>query len=188
MKSLIIATAAAAAMAIAAPALAQDQAYPTVTSPQAYMNLGYTGLSPDRRDIGEVTGRAGLRMGKYWGVEGELGTGVNNKTYTNAAGLRTRINEGPAASAYGVVYLPLMNGKLDIFGRGGYGTEQFKTEQANGALTRINTSHSFNYGGGAQYMLTNKDGIRVDYTRRDFQEPTAPKDDNTWSVAYVRKF
>ena len=58
----------------------------------------------------------------------------------------------------------------------------------DGGVTRINTSHSVNYGGGAQYMLTGKDGIRVDYTRRDFQEKNAPKDDDTWTVSYVRKF
>jgi hypothetical protein len=37
-------------------------------------------------------------------------------------------------------------------------------------------------------MLDGKNGIRVDYTRRDFQESSAPKDDDTWTVSYVRKF
>ena len=32
------------------------------------------------------------------------------------------------------------------------------------------------------------DGVRAEYTRRDFQESSAPKDADTWSISYVRKF
>jgi outer membrane immunogenic protein len=185
MKSLIIATAAIAGFAMAAPAFAQDQAGPTLTSPQGYVNMGYTGTDPNGHAIGEITGRAGLRLGRFWGVEGELGTGVTSDTFTNN-GANAKLSEGPEAAAYGVGYLPLMGDKLDLIGRVGYGTELYKLE--SGGSTRVNTSHSVNYGAGAQYMLTGKDGIRVDYTRRDFQESSAPKDDDTWTVSYVRKF
>ncbi len=186
MKSLIIATAAVAGFAMAAPAFAQDQAGPSITSPHAYVNMGYTGTDPNGHDIGEITGRAGLRLGRFWGVEGELGTGVTGDSFKNANGVPSKLSEGPEAAAYGVGYLPLMGDKLDLIGRVGYGTELYKLE--SGGVTRINTSHSVNYGAGAQYMLTSKDGIRVDYTRRDFQEPNAPKDDDTWTASYVRKF
>ena len=186
MKSLIIAATALAGVAIAAPAFAQDQAAPTITSPQGYINMGYTGTSPNGHDVGEITGRAGLRLGRYWGVEGELGTGVTSDSFTSSTGAASKLSAGPQAAAYGVGYLPLMGDKLDLIGRVGYGTELYKLE--SGGTTRINTSHSVNYGAGAQYMLTGKDGIRVDYTRRDFQESNAPKDDDTWTVAYVRKF
>jgi hypothetical protein len=39
-------------------------------------------------------------------------------------------------------------------------------------------------------MLTAKDGIRVDYTRRDFQATgfDNPKDADTYALSYVRKF
>ena len=185
MKSLIIATAAIAGFAMAAPAFAQDQAGPSLTSPQGYVNMGYTGTDPNGHAIGEITGRAGLRLGRFWGVEGELGTGVTSDSY-KINGVPSKLNEGPEAAAYGVGYIPLMGDKLDLIGRVGYGTELYKLE--SGGVTRINTSHSVNYGAGAQYMLTGKDGIRVDYTRRDFQESSAPKDDDTWTVSYVRKF
>jgi len=65
MKSFIIAAIAVAGTAVAAPAFAQT-VEPTITSPQGYVNLGYTYLNPYQRDLGEVTGRLGLRMGKYW--------------------------------------------------------------------------------------------------------------------------
>jgi outer membrane immunogenic protein len=186
MKSLIITAAVLASAAIAAPAFAQDRAGPTIASPQAYMNMGYTGTNPNGHGIGEVTGRFGLRLGRFWGAEGELGTGVSGDAYRNSAGVPSKLSQGPEAAIYGVGYLPLMGDKLDLIGRVGYGTELYKLE--SGGVTRINTSHSVNYGAGAQYMLTGKDGVRVDYTRRDFQESNAPKDDDTWTVSYVRKF
>jgi outer membrane immunogenic protein len=185
MKSLIIATAAMAGFAMAAPAFAQDQAAPSISSPQGYMNMGYTGTDPNGHAIGEITGRAGLRMGRFFGVEGELGTGVTGDTFT-VNGVGAKLSEGPEAAAYGVGYIPLMGSRFDLIGRVGYGTVLHKLEA--GGQTRVNTSHSVNYGAGAQYMLTGKDGLRVDYTRRDFQETSAPKDDDTWTVSYVRKF
>lgn len=186
MKSLIIAATALAGVATAAPAFAQDQAAPTITSPQGYINMGYTGTDPNGHAVGEITGRAGLRMGRFFGVEGELGTGVTGDSFTATNGAASKLTAGPQAAAYGVGYIPLMGDRLDLIGRVGYGTELYRLQ--TGTQTRINTSHSVNYGAGAQYMVTGKDGIRVDYTRRDFQESNAPKDDDTWTVSYVRKF
>ena len=39
-----------------------------------------------------------------------------------------------------------------------------------------------------QYFLDGKNGIRVDYTRRDYQGSNTPNDMDTWQVGYVRKF
>ncbi len=45
---------------------------------------------------------------------------------------------------------------------------------------------SWNYGVGAQYCLDGKNGLRLDYTRQDFKDRMKP--DETWSVAYTRRF
>jgi hypothetical protein len=49
---------------------------------------------------------------------------------------------------------------------------------------------SVNYGAGAQYMFDGRNGVRFDYTRRDFQASgfDNPKDTNTYSVSFVRRF
>ena len=180
MKSIIIATAAIGLAAAATPVLAQ-----TMSSPQGYAGLGYTGLSPNGHDLGEITGRMGLKLSPYWGVEAEVGTGVSDSHFTSASGSHDTIREQPSGAAYVVGYYPVTP-KFDVLARVGYGATDLKTSNAAG--DRFNTSHSVNYGAGAQYMLTRKDGIRVDYTRRDFQESSAPKDDDTWTASYVRKF
>ena len=182
MKPIIIASASVAAFALAgaAPALAQ-----TMTSPQVYAGVGYTGLNPDGHGIGELTGRMGLKFNPYLGVEGEVGTGVSESHFTSSAGDRLTVREMPSAAGYLVGSYPV-SPKFDILARIGYGSTNLKTE--GGVVDRYNTSHSLNYGAGAEYFLDGKNGIRVDYTRRDFQEASAPKDTDTWSVGYVHRF
>jgi outer membrane immunogenic protein len=181
MKSLMIAVFSVASVAVAAPAMAQ-----TLANPQAYVNLGYTYLNPNDRDLGEITGRAGLRLSPYYGVEGELGGGVFGNRFTTRGGQHATLTEGITPSAYGVVYYPLMQGRIDLLARAGYSETPLTLKTDTGSFTNI--SHSINYGVGAQYMQDAKNGVRVDWTRRDFQEPNAPKDDDTYAVSLVHKF
>ncbi len=187
MKSLIIAALAVSAAAVAAPASAQ-----WIMPPQGYVNLGYTYLNPGDRDLGEFTMRAGLRLSPWWGVEGELGTGVAQNRYTAGNGNHVKLSDGVAPAVYAVGYIPIghyvpvIGDKLDVLARVGYGETTLKLETPQ--TTFINTSHSINYGGGLQYTMNGHDGLRFDYTRRDFQERTAPRDDDTYALAYVHKF
>ena len=195
MKSIYIAAIAALGMGAAAPALAQDQAGPTLQHPQAYINLGYTYLNPDDHDVGELTGRVGLKLGRYWGVEGEIGGGMLGTHFADSTGgPRSSFSEGITPAGYLVGYLPLMGDKVNLLARVGYGETPLTTRTdafagAPGSVSSI-TAVSWNYGVGAQYMLDNKNGLRVDYTRRDFQAPGLddPKDVNSYAVSLVHKF
>ena len=195
MKSLFIAAVAVAGVGVAVPALAQDGP-PTLTQPQAYVNLGYTYLNPYGHDLGELFGRGGMKFSRYWGVEGELGGGVMGNHFATGPGINSRVNlsEGIQAAGYGVGYLPLpiLGGdKVELLARVGYGESPWtvRSDVRGGPQGTITTT-SWNYGAGAQYMFTKKDGLRFDYTRRDFQDsdPSNPRDIDTYSVSYVRKF
>jgi opacity protein-like surface antigen len=201
MKSIIIAIIAAAGAGVAAPAFAQTVSTtdPTLTHPQGYLNLGYTYLNPYGHDLGEVFGRAGAKFGRYWGVEGEIGGGVLGNHFATGPGINSRVNlsEGLQTAIYGVGYLPLPvfgGDKLELLARAGYGDTPLSVRSdvgpssSNGAHT-LNVV-SWNYGAGMQYALNGKDGLRLDYTRRDFQDkgPDNPKDIDTYSVAFVHKF
>ena len=201
MKSLIIAAVAVAGIGMAAPALAQTETAPepTLTHPQGYLNLGYTYLNPYGHDLGELFGRGGLKFSRYWGVEGEVGGGVLGNHFATAPGINNRVNlsEGIQSAIYGVGYLPLpvLGGdKLELLARAGYGETPLKVRSdfgpsANNSNSQI-TVANWNYGAGVQYALNGKDGLRFDYTRRDFQYkgPDNPKDMDTYSVAFVHKF
>ena len=181
MKTFVIAVTVAAMAGAAAPAFAQ-----TLTAPQGYAGVGYTGLSPDGHDIGELTGRMGLKFNPYWGVEAEVGTGVSDHHFTNNAGSQVSVSEQPSAAGYIVGYYPVTP-KFDLLARVGYGDTAPKYATPTG--NTFNASMNVNYGAGAQYFLDGKNGIRVDYTRRDYQgSATAPKDMDTWAVGYVHRF
>jgi hypothetical protein len=49
---------------------------------------------------------------------------------------------------------------------------------------------SWNYGVGAQYLPDGRNGVRFDYTRRDFQAPGFgnPQDVDTYAVSFVHRF
>jgi hypothetical protein len=201
MKSLIIAASAVVGVGIAAPAFAQTTTtpQPTLTQPQGYLNLGYTYLNPYGHDLGELFGRGGVKFSRYWGVEGELGGGVLGNHFATGPGINSRVNlsEGIQSAIYGVGYLPLpvLGGdKLELLARAGYGETPLLTHSdvgPNGANgNHVITMANWNYGAGAQYALNGKDGLRFDYTRRDFQDkgPDNPHDIDTYSIAFVHKF
>ena len=203
MKSLIIVAVAATSLGMAAPTFAQTTGSattdPTLAHPQGYLNLGYTYLNPYGHDVGELFGRGGLKFSRYWGVEGEIGGGVLGNHFATGPGINSRVNlsEGVQSAIYGVGYLPLpvLGGdKLELLARAGYGETPLgirsdvgpSSANANSQITVAN----WNYGAGMQYALNGKDGVRFDYTRRDFQDkgPDNPHDLDTYSVAFVHKF
>ena len=79
-----------------------------------------------------------------------------------------------------------MSDQLDVFARVGYGQATAKAD-ITGTVAGFTASGSaeqdeagFAYGVGAQYNLTDFDGIRADYTRLE--------DTNIISLAYARRF
>jgi outer membrane immunogenic protein len=180
MKALM-ASAASVALALAIPALAGAQTAPTGTS--YYGSLGYAGASVDGYDLGAIQGRLGARFGQHFGVEGELSGGVTGDK-TSIGGVPVKVDLQHQAAIYGVGYLPLSS-NIDLIARVGYGESKVKASTVNGVSAAAD-GNSWNYGVGGQYHVDDKNALRADYTRHDFQDSGANAD--VWSVAYVRKF
>jgi hypothetical protein len=196
MKSIIaiasIVTVAGAAMPSAAQVLD-----PTDKS-GAYGNLGYTHSSSGDGHTNSITGRAGWRFNRFLGVEGEGSVGVSGDGGsfippggTTATQYDTK--QQYQLAGYGVGYLPL-SPKFDLFARVGYGTNRYKVDVAGGPDSRFN-QESWNWGGGAQYLFDGANGVRAEYTRSSMQDDGAPpnapwagKDQDNWSISYVRQF
>ena len=177
MKAFLIAaaslTASVATLAVAAPASAQ-----TASNVSWYGNLGYTDFAPNGGNVSAITGRLGARFGQYFGVEGELSTGLGN-THVDGASLHLQNQE----AIYGVGFLPVAP-NADLFARIGYGGADYKVSD-NGSDFHGNLQ-SWNFGVGGQYFFDHANGIRVDYTRED--ATNHGPDADVWGVAYVRKF
>lgn len=175
MRNIILSTVVLSAFAV--PAMAQ-----TVTNPQVYGSVGYTYLDADAGNLGAITGRVGAKLTPYLGVEGETSVGVTSDRY-NVGDVSTKFEHRYDAAAYAVASVPGQP-NLDLFARVGYGVTEIKAKALG--LSASEHLDSVNYGAGAEYRLDGQNGIRADWTRRDFRDDGGEAD--TYALSFVRRF
>lgn len=168
---------AAALTLLAAPAMAQS-----VSNPQWTGSLGYTHLDGDEGSLGAVTGRVGAKFTPIFGVEGEASVGVKDEDVV-IGGVPGTLEHDYDAAIYGVASVPV-NPNFELFGRVGYGTTSIKADVAG--VTAEGDGESINYGAGANWFFDSQNGVRADWTRRDFQDDGGEVD--TYGLSYVRRF
>lgn len=139
MKKLLISAAVVALGAFAIPAAA---------SADPYVGLGYTHYDTESGDIGGVTGRVGYRFNPYFAVEGEGTFEVDDDD----------IELDRAYGAYAMGILPVSD-RFDVHGRLGYNTSEFSTPLGDVDADGVA------YGVGATFNVSERFGIRADYTR-----------------------
>lgn len=176
MRTLLLTVAASAVALTAVPAAAQDWRSPTWTG-----SIGYSNIGVDDADVNldAVTARVAGRFTPNFGVEGELSTGLGDESVAPGVDLSLSYD----ASVYAVGYVPI-NNQLELFGRLGYGTTAL--DLSGGGSTISGDNDSWNYGVGANYFFDGVNGVRGDYTRREFQNDGGRAD--VWSIGYVRRF
>jgi hypothetical protein len=182
MKSLIALSAVAAIGAVAAPAFAQT--LPALGPVTYNASVGYTGIDTSGADLGAVSLRAGADFGKYLGAEAEGAFGVNDQR-GKLSGAVSQLHLNSEYAAYGVARWPVL-ANANLFARIGYGHSDVRATGANNAAVNDGLD-SWNYGVGGEYFFDGQNGVRVDYTRFNFQD-RGLQDANTWSVGYVRHF
>lgn len=149
-----------------------------------YGGLGYSHLDLESVDLGALEGRFGYRFHRNFGVEGELGFGVNDDSRTTGVGTAD-VELKYKGAVYGVGFLPI-GPNTDLIGRIGYGAT--KVETAIGSETAKFKGESWNFGVGAQHHFDGMNGVRVDYTRQEFDDAAENGEANVWSIGYVRRF
>ncbi|HRO31915.1 MAG TPA: porin family protein [Brevundimonas sp.] len=172
MRKLLIAT--AAITAIAAPAAAQSIS-------NTYGTLGYSSVQGNDTDLGAVTGRIGARFTPYIGVEGEASFGISDDNIAGIPNSKAELKHDLAAYVTGTI--PVSQ-NFELFGRVGYGTTKVKAEV--GGVSASDSEESINWGVGGNYFFDGQNGVRADWTRRDFRDGAGDAD--VWSVNFVRKF
>ncbi|MBN9318183.1 MAG: hypothetical protein BGN86_16220 [Caulobacterales bacterium 68-7] len=167
----------AAAVSVAALA-----ALPAAAQTSFYGNVGYTAIDAEDVTLGALTGRVGAQFHPNFAVEGEAGFGVKDDS-ANVGGVNIKGELKHSVAVYGVGILPI-NDKFDLLARVGYGTSKLEASALGTSVS--DSQESWNYGVGAQYSFDGANGVRVDYTRYDFNGDYDKAD--TWAVSYVRKF
>ncbi len=176
MRNILLATAAVSLFAL--PAAAQS-----FSQPQWYGTAGYTALDAEDADLGALTGRIGAKVSPNFALEGEASIGVVDDDVT-FGGVTGSVEQDYDAAAYAVGILPV-SPNFELFGRVGYGTTSIKADVAG--ITAEEDGESVNYGVGGNYFFDANNGIRADWTRRDFTDDNGGEVD-TYGVSYVRRF
>jgi len=169
---------AAAVATVSSPALAGD--FFNFSDTQGYGTLGYNYL--DKARTGSVQARLGLDLNRYLAVEAEYGLGVQGND-RNIDGISVRTTQPSEAAGYVVGKWPVSD-DFKLFARGGYGRTSIQ-ENIEGTKYSVGGDH-WSYGLGGEYAFTERDGVRADWTRREFK---GDKDNlNSYGISYVRHF
>ncbi|RKQ69071.1 opacity protein-like surface antigen [Litorimonas taeanensis] len=169
MKFLKTTIATLALTGFAGQAMAQDTG--------AYGTLG---VSTYEFDTYNITGRLGYNLNEYFGIEGEGSIGVIGED-DNGVEVDTEWDLG----AYAVARLPLSN-QFEAFVRGGYTVVSVEATVAG--VTDSDEVDGYAVGGGVQYNLNDRSGLRLGYTYKDGDLNGVDLDADVWDVSYVRKF
>lgn len=152
----------AAASVLVAPAFMTAQAQQS----NVYVSGGYTQIDGDGgADLGAITGRVGVGLTPNIAIEGEGSFGVKGDSGTD---LDSEIG------AFVVGKIPL-SPSFDVFAR--VGASRIETSPGG-------SEDGLAYGAGGTFNLTPVDGVRLDWTRHDYDVGNA----DAYSLSYVRKF
>lgn len=176
MKSLVVAASAVALLAL--PGLASAQEATTV-----YGNIGYAHVDVEDADLGAIQARLGARFHPNFGVEGEAAFGINDEDVTIAPGVNGSLELKHQLGIYGVAFLPV-NENFDLLARVGYSTAEVEAN-VTGLGSGSDDDSGWAFGVGGQYFFDGVNGVRVDYTRHEYDDDI---DADIWSVAYSRRF
>ncbi|WP_203291682.1 porin family protein [Maricaulis parjimensis] len=161
-------------LALSATASSQDE-------PQFTLGAGYERYDFDGVDLDSFVLRGGYDFNQYWGVEGQLNLGLGDDSVAVGGSTGTvELNYG--AGLFGVVR-PWSNESANVFLRAGY-----TVTDAEASLAGISVSDDDNawaFGAGGEWFFSGNNGVRVDYTRYEFDEGS---DADVFGIAYVRRF
>lgn len=170
MKSLAVAASAVALLAL--PGLASAQQAATV-----YGTVGYAHVDTDVADLGAIQARLGAKFHPNFGVEGEAAFGIDDEDVgIGSVELKHQLG------IYGVGFLPV-NENFDLLARVGYSTAEVKASAPGISVSGDDSGWAFGVGG--QYFFDGVNGVRVDYTRHEYDDGV---DADVWGIAYSRRF
>ena len=179
MKKALIAAASLAAFATVLPAAAQAQE--AIDNAGAYANVNLGLFDGGQADLKAIQGRLGYRFNDWIGVEGELATGIKSDT-DRIGDVRVNTKLKHAAAGYVVGFAPV-GANTDLLARIGYGTTKIRARAAG--VSASDSAESFNFGVGAQHHFDGVNGVRLDYTRQEFDDDQGHA--NVWTIGYSRK-
>jgi hypothetical protein len=158
----------------------------------AYGNLGLNYYSVDvgPEDIESVglVGRVGYQSAGILGAEVEGNLGLKNDSFAIGG---TAVSGGLdySGGAFAVARMPIGD-KFSVHARGGYHVADVDAEIdfGPGTLIASDTVDDFAYGVGGEYKVSERDSVRLDYTRYELGNSLGIDAADSVSLAYNRRF
>jgi hypothetical protein len=136
---------------------------------------GHAGAASGQTGI--FTGEVGVRVGPYFGLEADGATSVPGSTSGKKLGLVDRY------AGYIVGYWPLTK-HFDLFAKLGLGHSRYKYEDGGPAVSQ--SFDSVNWGVGAQYFFSERDGVRTEILQEDYRNSRGER--NSVNISWVHRF
>ena len=173
---LLAVSASAAVLAGASTAVAQEGRF--------HLGAGYTFLDFDEVEFNAVTVRGGYDFNEFFGVEGELSTGLGDESVT-IEGVEIDTSLDLAFGLYAKAQYPLTE-QFSVFGRLGYVYAELEAEAegVGGAVSAEGDDNGVGFGAGAEYRFNGANAFRFEYTRYEFDDADA----DGFTLSYVRRF
>lgn len=162
-----------AVFSLAALALAA----PIATAQGLELSGGYSHVDADGAKLGALTARGTYFFTNHLGVEGEASFGIQD----DDLGIGT-VELSNSFGAFGVVRAPISE-QFQLHGRLGYATSEFEAS-VPGLGSASADVDGVAYGVGAKYFITERFGLRGDFTKYDGDDGDA----DVFSVAAVLRF
>ncbi|WP_300544836.1 porin family protein [Maricaulis sp.] len=171
-RSLLAASLSALALTAGAPA--QD-------APRFTLGAGYERADFDSAEFDTIVLRGGYDFTRYLGVEGQVNVGIGDDSITEG-GVAGDVELDYIAGLFGVVR-PWSSDQGNVFLRAGYSTTEAEASVAG--LSFEADDDAWAYGVGGEWFFAGDNGVRVDYTRFDYDDGG---ESDVFGVSYVRRF
>ncbi|PKP80522.1 MAG: porin family protein [Alphaproteobacteria bacterium HGW-Alphaproteobacteria-18] len=147
-------------IALASLAIALTAAPAAFAQGDIELSGAYSNVDIGSADLGAITGRGSYFFTRHLGVEGEASIGVKD----DDVGLG-KVELDHSIGAFGVVRAPISE-RFHMFGRVGYATSELSAS-VPGVGSASADFDGVAYGVGAKFFVTERFGIRSDFTKYD---------------------
>jgi outer membrane immunogenic protein len=141
---------------------------------------GYSNVEIGDAQFDAISLRAGYDFNETFGVEGQLDFGIGDDSLTLGA-VTADVELNYSAGFYGIARLPVAE-NANLFGRLGYVTTE--VEGSIAGFVADESDDGFSFGVGGEYYFDNANGVRVEYTRTDYDDGEG----DTFGISWVHRF
>lgn len=144
------------------------------------VGAGYSRIDIQDVEFDAISLRAGYDFNETFGIEGQVDFGIGDDSLTIGAATAD-IELNYSAGFYGIARLPVAE-NASLFGRLGYVTTEIEASAAG--FVADESDDGFSFGVGGEYYFGNANGVRVEYTRTDYDAGES----DSFTLSWVHRF